>query len=346
MRRKRINSPAAKIWSPEVPRVSIVAPSLNSGRFISAMIESVLNQDYPNLELVVQDGASVDNTLQVLQQYPVRWDSAPDEGTAQALNRAIAASSGDIIGFLCCDDRLEPDSVPTAVAAFEADPSVALVYGDCYVHDSVGRKVSLGRSRPFDEDDFYWGDYIAFAGAYIRRSLLDQLGGFDESLKILNDYDLWLRCGRLLGAGGIRYIPCPLASHYGTGSQAHALSQRDPQRRVVEWRTVRMRLLKSNLDKVRQPRALAGLLVQTASDERKSGHRTAALHTLLQAIRLYPPTITTRPGIVVAAQIPTSPLVTRAVGGVYRRAMRMLSIQRPGARTIPLGRNRALLAAK
>src|SRR5271155_70698 len=115
-----------------MPLVSIVIPCLNTARFIEQTIESVLDQDYPRIEYIVMDGGSTDGTLDILRKYEhsLRWQSAPDRGTADAVNRGFALGQGEILAFLNADDLYHPHAVSTAVRALRDHPEAASVYGD------------------------------------------------------------------------------------------------------------------------------------------------------------------------------------------------------------------------
>src|SRR5512145_725803 len=95
------------------PKISLVTPSLNQGRFIEATIQSVLSQNYPNLEYLVMDGGSTDNTVEVLKRYSsqLKWVSAKDNGQTDAINKGMHAVSGDILAYLNADDLFLPGTL-------------------------------------------------------------------------------------------------------------------------------------------------------------------------------------------------------------------------------------------
>ena len=181
------------------PRVSIVMPSLNQGRFIAQSIESVLAQDEPNVELIVVDGGSTDETLAILKSFGARlkWISEKDDGQSQAVNKGWRMAHGEIWGWLNADDLLAPDATRRAVDALEADATLAGVYGDCVYIDEAG--TALGK---YPAEEFNYAklvllaeDFIPQPGVFLRREWAERAGVLDESLHYVMDYDLWLRLG-------------------------------------------------------------------------------------------------------------------------------------------------------
>src|SRR5579859_3606703 len=116
------------------PLVTIVTPCLNSARFLEQTIHSVLEQDYPRIEYIVMDGGSTDATLDILRKYEskLRWESQPDSGAADAVNRGFALGAGEILGFLNADDVYHAGAVSAAVRHLRENPEAAAVYGDAW----------------------------------------------------------------------------------------------------------------------------------------------------------------------------------------------------------------------
>lgn len=185
--------------SPGQPLVSIVTPTFNMGRFLAETIDSVLSQDYPNIEYIVLDAASTDNTVEILQDYERRypgrltWTSEPDGGQSDAVNKGFLRSHGEIFTFLNSDDTYLPGAVSRAVEAFQANPSVAVVYGDAYY---TAEDNSVIRRYPVDPYDFHrLGSlcHICQPAAFLRASAFREAGMLDTNLHLTLDYDLWLK---------------------------------------------------------------------------------------------------------------------------------------------------------
>jgi glycosyltransferase involved in cell wall biosynthesis len=182
---------------PTLPsRISVIVPSYNSGTYLRQALTSVLEQEPRPHEIVVQDGGSTDNTLDILQSFGgrVAWASAPDNGQSDALNRALARTTGDIVLWVNADDLILPGALAAASAAFAADSDLAFVYGDFDMIDSVGALVRTYRSSPYSWKRVYArGCYIFSGSLFVRRQALTDIGGFDASLRACMDLDLMLR---------------------------------------------------------------------------------------------------------------------------------------------------------
>ncbi len=196
-----------------LPKVSIVTPSFNQGRFIEETILSVLSQDYPNLEYWVVDGASTDETLDVLRRYEGRlaWISEPDGGQSEAINKGFQRATGEILAWLNSDDVFLPGAIHKAVSFLEANPDVMMVYGEGYLMDEAG---IVTRRFPFTEPFNLWrlvhfGDYILQQTVFMRKRIFDEIGMLDESLHYGMDWDLWIRIGKRFK---IAYMPEYLGS--------------------------------------------------------------------------------------------------------------------------------------
>ncbi|TLM99816.1 glycosyltransferase, partial [bacterium] len=122
-------------------KISIVIPSYNQGKFIRRTIDSILNQGYPDLELIVMDGGSTDETLAILQSYGDRiaWHSAPDSGQTQAVNNGWKRATGQILGWVNSDDILLPGALRAAVDRFQSQPEIQWLYGNCRYIDARDR---------------------------------------------------------------------------------------------------------------------------------------------------------------------------------------------------------------
>jgi GT2 family glycosyltransferase len=188
------------------PRVSVVTPSFNQGRFLEATLRSVLLQGYPDLEYIVVDGGSTDQSRAVLQRYApylAHWVSEPDRGQAHAINKGLASASGEILGWLNSDDLLTPGAVWRAVAALQAEPDVDLVYSDFIdLNERTGR-ARRRASWPVGFAALVERNVIPQPTAFYRRDLLARIGPVDERLHLALDWELWLRAARY---GRVRYL--------------------------------------------------------------------------------------------------------------------------------------------
>jgi glycosyltransferase involved in cell wall biosynthesis len=154
--------------------VTLVTPSYNQAAFLEETIESVLGQDYPELEYAVVDGGSTDGSVEVIRRYEDRlawWTSGPDAGQAAALNAAFERARGEFLGWLSSDDTLLPGAVSRVATEFERDPDLWLVYGDAEFVDEEGRSIFTLRARPFDLAEMRrtCSNHVVQPGSLFRR---------------------------------------------------------------------------------------------------------------------------------------------------------------------------------
>lgn len=135
-----------------LPRITVVTPTFERVEFLEDCIESVLGQDYPNLEYIICDGGSKNPAVSsVIKKYEKRlawWDSAPDRGHAEAIRRGFERSTGDVVAYLCSDDAYLPGALKTAGQIFAAAGDVDLVYGNAFVVDEAGAVLRETRTVP------------------------------------------------------------------------------------------------------------------------------------------------------------------------------------------------------
>lgn len=192
-----------------MPTVSIVTPSFGQAGFIKRTMDSVLDQGYPALEYVVQDGGSTDGTRGLLDDYADRLHSAasePDSGQAQAINRGFARTSGEIMAWLNSDDLLAPGAIEYAAKYFANNPGVDVIYGHRVLIDTDDREIGTWILPPHCPDTLRWADFVPQETMFWRRSLWDRVGGgLDESLQFALDWDLLLRFAE--AGATIRRVP-------------------------------------------------------------------------------------------------------------------------------------------
>lgn len=184
----------------DFPLVSVVMPSMNQPEFIEEAITSVLSQDYPNIELIVADGGSRQETLDILarrqqQDRRLRYFSRPDRGPAHALNDSMDAVRGTVIGWLNSDDLYAPGAIARAMAVLASQPRLLMVYGQGRHVDEHGKPIgdypTLPPTTPASR--FSEGCFICQPTMFFRRSARILLGTLDEKLKAAFDFEYWLR---------------------------------------------------------------------------------------------------------------------------------------------------------
>lgn len=202
------NPPDGKPW----PRISIVTPSYNQGQFIEETIRSVLLQGYPDIEYIIIDGGSTDESVDVIRKYErwiTFWTSEPDCGQTNAINKGFKRSTGEIVAWLNSDDLYTISAFCTAAKAFVKQPHSAVVYGE--IDDiNADRSVLLHKkSHAFDLKKLYRCNYIPQPASFISNKVLKEIGFLDESFHYTMDYNLWVHLGQEEAI--MQYIPVTLA---------------------------------------------------------------------------------------------------------------------------------------
>ena len=178
--------------------VTIIVPSFNQGRFIREALDSILSQDYRPIEVLVIDGASTDQTVEVLESFAgvseLKWWSEPDRGVADAVNKGFARAQGSIIGIQSSDDLYLPGAISAAVECMQAHRDVALVYGDVELIDEDSAVTGRDVLEAFDLEHYLGRfTYIPQPSAFFRRDVIEQIGGWREEVSYAADADFWMR---------------------------------------------------------------------------------------------------------------------------------------------------------
>ena len=201
-------------------KISIVTPSFNQGRFLEETILSVLNQKYPNLEYIIIDGGSTDESVEIIRRYEkylVYWISEKDRGQVHAINKGLEHATGDIFAFINSDDVYLPGTFAAVAEYFEAYPQNEWICGDTIMfgagHDTFLSHADVPKSAAHA---LCWAYTAAQPGMFWRRGIID--GGFDEGWPYDFDHDLYVRL--LLAGHRCEHIPLPFAAY-----RLHAVSK-------------------------------------------------------------------------------------------------------------------------
>jgi glycosyltransferase involved in cell wall biosynthesis len=221
------------------PLLSIVIPSYNQGRFIRETIDSILSQDYRPIEVLVFDGASSDETVEVLKSYDapeLQWWSEKDRGVVDAVNKGFACARGEIVAIQSSDDVYAPGAFGAAIAAFEREPEVDLVYGDVEYIDAASRVTSRTKLPPFDLREYIGKlTFIPQPAAFFRAAAMRAIGSWREDISYAADAEFYLR---LALRGGVRKLDCVLARYRYHESQRDKEAERIPphwEKAVQPW---------------------------------------------------------------------------------------------------------------
>ena len=188
-----------------LPKISIITPSYNQGKFIERTIKSVLDQDYPNLEYIVMDGGSTDATAEIVRRYEKRllWISERDNGQSAAINKGVRIATGDIIAYLNTDDTYEAGALKQVADIFSGDPSVMWLTGRCRIIDEddleVRHIISKYKNLLLNHYSYQLllvTNLISQPSTFWRRQIVEEFGLFDENEHLAMDYEYWLRIGK------------------------------------------------------------------------------------------------------------------------------------------------------
>lgn len=214
-------------------KISLITVTYNAGGVLCCAIESALHQTYSNLEYIIVDGASKDNTLDIIRAYEpqfqgrMKWISEPDRGLYDAMNKGICMATGDVVGILNSDDFFTSNDVLEKVAECFADNDVDAVYGDIHFvrSDDLNRCVRYYSSRIFRRGLMRLGFIPAHPSFYCRRECFEKYGCYKTDYKIAADFDLLLRF-IYVHRIRIKYLPVDMVTMRLGGASTSGLKSR------------------------------------------------------------------------------------------------------------------------
>jgi glycosyltransferase involved in cell wall biosynthesis len=179
--------------------VTVVVPNLNYGSTLNKCIDSILQQTYKNIEILVVDGGSNDSSIKIIENYEskiskLKFVSREDSGQSNAINKGIEISKGEFITWLNSDDYLTPNAIELCVSALLKNPNCGLAYGSVINIGEDGRILQLNLGLSHNKDEIHFHDFIPQAGAVFRSSLNMRL---DEDLHWGMDWDLWIKIAKV-----------------------------------------------------------------------------------------------------------------------------------------------------
>jgi glycosyltransferase involved in cell wall biosynthesis len=245
------------------PKVSVVTPSFNQGPYLRETLASLVDQRYPNLELIVMDGGSTDESLEVIRSFEghlAHWESERDRGQAHAINKGLERATGEVLCWLNSDDVLLPGALNAVAYAFSAHEdwdwisAPSLKFGE-RLHEISGR-YELPRDRvewlvhcPISQPSTFW-----------RRSLYERHGGLDESFHYALDYEYWVRF--VFGGAVLHFVDRPLSAY-----RLHEVSKTVAQAEKFKTEEARLREKRGAALTAQESARLARLLSRSEAVE-------------------------------------------------------------------------------
>jgi glycosyltransferase involved in cell wall biosynthesis len=198
------------------PKITLVTPSFNQGPFIEETIRSVLQQNYPNLQYIIIDGGSSDNTIDIIKKYESQlyyWISEPDRGMYDALNKGFAKSSGQILGWINSDDVFYGGALHKIADVFNKLDKVLWVTGKCGYIDRYGTNTRTAKTKIYNQElltkGFYKAPYSYLVNqnaVFWRRELWEKVDGCDTNMKLAGDFALWTKFAKYTELYFIDYV--------------------------------------------------------------------------------------------------------------------------------------------
>jgi len=178
-------------------RFSVVVPSFQQGEFLERTLRSILDQDYGDVEIIVQDGGSTDQSLGILKRYGsrLRWESKRDNGQTAAINEGMRKATGEFLGYLNSDDVLCAGALRRVAACFASHHGIDILYGQAEFIDEQDRVLGDYPTEEWNYTRLLDTCFICQPACFWRRSVMERHGLFDESMRYSMDYEYWLRVG-------------------------------------------------------------------------------------------------------------------------------------------------------
>jgi len=232
------------------PKISVVIPSYNQAQFLERTLLSILNQNYPNTELIVIDGGSQDGSVALIKKYEpylAYWVSEPDQGQPSAINEGFSKASGDLICWQNSDDLYLPGFFSTVAESCVAHGRAQLFIGNIYLINEDDHIVHKSRFPPFSVSHLLYLNWnLSSQAVFLRRQLVDQVGPLREDIQVGFDWDWFIRVGK-----AVKKKHIVLHRQYGGCYRIHQASKLSSYASELRW-PIEVQILRSHGVRVRE----------------------------------------------------------------------------------------------
>ena len=202
--------PDGSLW----PKISVIIPNYNYGQFIEETIRSILLQGYPNLECIIIDGASTDNSVEIIKNYEpwlTYWTSEKDKGQSDAINKGMKKSSGEILSWICSDDIFQKDVLQKVAIKFKETPDCHFLTGDGYYFTGINNVLHYIKGAEYkliDLLDYDLDKYLPQPSVFFSRIAWQDCGPLSLKADYTMDLELWFK---IRSRYYLYYLPCTIA---------------------------------------------------------------------------------------------------------------------------------------
>lgn len=274
-----------------MPSVSVIVPAYNQSRYLAAAIRSALDQTYGDLEVLVVDDGSTDDTREVVASFTdprVKYFYQQNRGLSAARNTGLTHATGEFVTFLDSDDEFLPEKLETLLGAFRREPELGFAAGQAVLIDQDGRELGevFDRPLPANTSELLLGNPLHVGSVLLRRSWQQRVGLFDETLRSYEDWDMWLRLAR----AGCRmvWVPRPVSRYRFHQEQ---MTRIGAQMTKATFAVLEKTYAASNLPPdwgAKKDEAYSRAFLRAAAQSYLGGDTAAGCNHMREAVRLNP----------------------------------------------------------
>ncbi|MBC8488190.1 MAG: glycosyltransferase [Bacteroidetes bacterium] len=283
-------------------KVSIITPSYNQAEYLEQTILSVIKQDYENIEYIIMDGGSTDNSVNIIKKYKskiIYWESKSDNGQCHAINKGLKISTGEIIGWLNSDDYYKPGAISKVIKVFNNNPDVQIVIGGCEIIDVNGLvkniKTKLGISV---HKLLVTGIVPGQPSVFFKKNVVDNIGYLREDLHLVMDWEYWIRMGASFSENQVQIIDdiLSVAREYPGNKTSQGLIskgkpsvlQNDHEKKIILDELYEKNILESNSVYKSKRYYYSCYYINKSIHDVRAGLNKETRKDIIKAITLYP----------------------------------------------------------